>query len=93
MGPRACLVPIPRAAPSRLQARQPPEKIEDLVEFFLDTEAPEMEFEVARCRPQLTPEFFAYLDRRIGARDPVAACLARVLHTAAAGCHLYWCFC
>ncbi|KAL4441533.1 hypothetical protein ABPG77_002037 [Micractinium sp. CCAP 211/92] len=48
------------------EARQPPEKIEDLVEFFLDTEAPEMEFEVARCRPQLTPEFFAYLDRRIG---------------------------
>lgn len=38
------------------------------MEYFLDTEAPEMEFEVARCRPRLTPDFFAYLDRRIGAR-------------------------
>ena len=25
-----------------------------------------MEFEVARCRPMLTADFFAYLDRRIG---------------------------
>lgn len=29
-------------------------------------EAPEMEFEVARCRPMLGDDFFAYLDRRIG---------------------------
>lgn len=26
-----------------------------------------MEFEVARCRPMLGADFFAYLDRRIGA--------------------------
>ena len=25
-----------------------------------------MEFEVARCRPMLGDDFFAYLDRRIG---------------------------
>jgi hypothetical protein len=43
-----------------------PEQLEELVEFFLDTEAPEMEFEVARCRPRLTPDFFAHLDKRIG---------------------------
>ncbi|PSC72568.1 hypothetical protein C2E20_4310 [Micractinium conductrix] len=47
-------------------ARQVPEAIEDLVEFFLDTEATEMEFEVARCRPRLTPDFFAHLDKRVG---------------------------
>lgn len=34
-----------------------------LIEFFLDTEAPEMEFEVARCRKQLDEEFFTYLDK------------------------------
>lgn len=48
------------------EARKVPEKMEDLIEFFLDTEAPEMEFEVARCRPMLGDDFFAYLDRRIG---------------------------
>ncbi|PRW56710.1 hypothetical protein C2E21_4432 [Chlorella sorokiniana] len=48
------------------EARKVPEQMEDLIEFFLDTEAPEMEFEVARCRPMLGDDFFAYLDRRIG---------------------------
>lgn len=47
-------------------ARKVPDKMEDLIEYLLDTEAPEMEFEVARCRPLVTPDFFAYLDRRIG---------------------------
>ena len=41
--------------------------MEDLVDFLLDSEAgPEMEFELARCRPLLTPAFFAYLDKCIG---------------------------
>lgn len=48
------------------EARKVPEVMEDLVEYFLDTEAPEMEFEIARCRPMVTPDFFAYLDKRIG---------------------------
>ena len=56
-----------------------PEAIEDLVEFFLDTEATEMEFEVARCRPRLTPDFFAHLDKRVG------ACVC--------GCGCGWCVC
>jgi hypothetical protein len=43
-----------------------PEATEALVEFFLDTEAPEMDYEIARCRPRLTPEFFSYLDKQIG---------------------------
>lgn len=30
-----------------------------------------MEFEVARCRPMLGDDFFAYLDRRIGGPRPL----------------------
>lgn len=48
------------------EARTPPTDPLALAEYFLDTEAPEMEWEVARCRPMLTKEFFADLDRRIG---------------------------
>lgn len=48
------------------EARQVPDKVELLVEYFLDTEAGDMEYEVARCRPMLKEEFFSFLDRKIG---------------------------
>ncbi|KAI3427954.1 hypothetical protein D9Q98_006344 [Chlorella vulgaris] len=47
-------------------ARKVPTIMEELTEYFLDTEAPEMEFEIARCRPLITAEYFAFLDTRIG---------------------------
>ncbi|WIA44033.1 hypothetical protein OEZ86_010404 [Tetradesmus obliquus] len=50
----------------RRQSRQPPADHVELVEFFLNTQADDMEFEVARCRPQLTPEFFKQLDTLVG---------------------------
>ena len=56
------------------QSREVPEATEALVEFFLDTEAPEMDYEIARCRPRLTPEFFSYLDKQIGGRGVPAGC-------------------
>lgn len=37
-----------------------------LAEFFLDTEGSEMEYEVARCRPLITQDFFTNLDTCIG---------------------------
>jgi hypothetical protein len=49
-----------------MQARKVPTIMEELTEYFLDTEAPEMEFEIARCRPLITAEYFAFLDTRIG---------------------------
>jgi hypothetical protein len=49
-----------------LQARTIPADDHDLVDYLLDTEAMEMDFEVARCRPRLTPDFFKLLDRNIG---------------------------
>lgn len=51
---------------AKREARALPTRMEDLVEYFLDTEAPEMEFEVARCRPMLEKPFFAHLDKVIG---------------------------
>lgn len=38
-----------------------------MVEYLLDTEGDEMTFEVARCRPLLTEDFFTYLKDQIGA--------------------------
>jgi len=38
----------------------------DLVDFFLMTETGDMEYFVAKARPQLTRDFFAVLDSRIG---------------------------
>ena len=46
---------------------------EKLADFFLETEATDMEFEVSRCRPLLTPELFAYLTRTIGVERLAAA--------------------
>jgi hypothetical protein len=49
------------------QARQQPTSHGELVEYLLTTEQPEMEYETARCRPLLTPEFMAFLQQEIGA--------------------------
>lgn len=51
----------------RRSQRSPPDEPSELVEYFLNTNAEDMEFEVARCRPKLTPEFFKALDSMIGA--------------------------
>ena len=37
-----------------------------MVTYFLDTEADEMEFEIARCRPALTADFFKHVDAAVG---------------------------
>ena len=38
----------------------------DLVEYFLNMDTEDMEYEVARCRPQLNKDFYAVLDKLIG---------------------------
>ncbi|MCL7035664.1 hypothetical protein MKW94_017139 [Papaver nudicaule] len=48
------------------QARVAPDSIEGLIEYFLDTEAREIEFEIARLRPRLNKEFFAHLKSELG---------------------------
>ena len=53
---------------SRAQARTEPTSHAELVEYLLDTEGEEMNFEVARCRPKLTEDFFTYLGSQIGER-------------------------
>ncbi|EFJ50247.1 hypothetical protein VOLCADRAFT_80381 [Volvox carteri f. nagariensis] len=58
---------IRRQVLTRREARNPPEDPMELVEYMLNTEAEDMEFEVARCRPKLTPAFFKQLDSVIGA--------------------------
>lgn len=49
-----------------MQARTPPASHGQLVEYMLNTEQGEMEYETARCRPMLTPEFLAFLEQEIG---------------------------
>lgn len=51
---------------AKREARVVPEDPHDLIEFFLDTEGPDMEFEVARCRPKLDKTFFGTLDKLVG---------------------------
>ncbi|KAF8061121.1 celF [Scenedesmus sp. PABB004] len=51
----------------RRESRKPPEDHHELIEYFLNTQADDMEFEVARCRPALTAEFFKTLDALLGA--------------------------
>ncbi|KAJ0667659.1 hypothetical protein HanPI659440_Chr17g0680231 [Helianthus annuus] len=48
------------------ESRREPNNIEELVEYFLDTEAQELEFEIARMRPKLTDEFFTHLKFELG---------------------------
>eukprot|EP00889_Picochlorum_renovo_P001799 jgi/Picre1/28829/NNA_004226.t1 len=50
----------------RRESRIVPEDPYELVEFFLETEATDMNFEVARCRPKLDEDFFALLNKQIG---------------------------
>ncbi|KAI4372461.1 hypothetical protein MLD38_010688 [Melastoma candidum] len=47
-------------------SRGVPETPAELVEYFLDTEAQEIEFEIARMRPQLNEEFFSHLRLELG---------------------------
>jgi hypothetical protein len=53
-------------AMARRASRTPPDDDEELVEFFLNTMADDMEFEVARCRPKLGETFFKHLDKVVG---------------------------
>ncbi|KAK7309031.1 hypothetical protein RJT34_05453 [Clitoria ternatea] len=48
------------------QSREVPDTPQDLVEYFLDTEAQEIEFEIARMRPRLNEEFFSHLKFELG---------------------------
>ncbi|PIN25384.1 hypothetical protein CDL12_01874 [Handroanthus impetiginosus] len=48
------------------ESRVIPDTSEELVEYLLDTEAQEIEFEIARLRPRLNEEFFAHLKVEIG---------------------------
>ncbi|CAI5473636.1 unnamed protein product [Closterium sp. Yama58-4] len=47
-------------------SRVVPDTDEGLIEFFLSTEVPDMEAEIARCRPRLTPAFFTALRTAMG---------------------------
>ena len=49
-----------------IQARVQPASHGELTEYLLSTEQPEMEYEVARCRPLLTQDFTAFLQQEIG---------------------------
>ncbi len=55
-----------RAVLTRREARNPPDDHIELIEYLLNTEAEDMQFEMARCRPKLTKEFFKQLDTIIG---------------------------
>ncbi|KAL2472456.1 hypothetical protein Adt_40592 [Abeliophyllum distichum] len=48
------------------QSRVIPDTAVELVEYFLDTEAQEIEFEIARLRPRLNEEFFSHLQGELG---------------------------
>ncbi|KAM7255920.1 hypothetical protein ACFE04_011661 [Oxalis oulophora] len=48
------------------QSRVAPETSEQTIEYLLDTEAQEIEFEIARLRPRLNEEFFSHLQKEIG---------------------------
>ncbi|PWA32609.1 hypothetical protein CTI12_AA625150 [Artemisia annua] len=48
------------------ESRRVPENNAQLVEYFLDTEAQELELEIARMRYKLTDEFFNHLKSELG---------------------------
>ncbi|XP_020217847.1 uncharacterized protein LOC109801238 [Cajanus cajan] len=48
------------------QSRVLPDTPQDLIEYLLDTEAQEIEFEIARMRPRLNQEFFSQLKLELG---------------------------
>lgn len=55
-----------KAVLTRRMTRTPPEDNNELVEYLLNTDQQDIEFEAARCRPKLTPDFFKVLDTLIG---------------------------
>ncbi|KAE8699874.1 21 kDa protein [Hibiscus syriacus] len=48
------------------ESREIPDTPEEMIEYFLDTEAQEIEFEIARLRHRLDEEFFSHLKFEIG---------------------------
>ncbi|XP_031274857.1 uncharacterized protein LOC116133287 isoform X1 [Pistacia vera] len=48
------------------QSRAIPDTSAELIEYFLDTEAQEIEYEIARLRPRLNQEFFSHLQFEVG---------------------------
>lgn len=48
------------------QARTEPTDDPGLIEYLLNTDMVDMQYEVTRFRPRLTPEFFTVLDKTIG---------------------------
>ncbi|CAK7355788.1 unnamed protein product [Dovyalis caffra] len=48
------------------QSRVIPDTPEKLIDYFLDTEAQEVEFEIARLRPRLNQKFFSQLQFELG---------------------------
>lgn len=59
-----------REEKERLQAlresRKVPETPKELIEYLLDTEAQDFEFEIARMRPRINEEFFSELKSELG---------------------------
>ncbi|CAN6723435.1 unnamed protein product [Malus baccata var. baccata] len=48
------------------ESRVVPDTAEELIEYFLNTEAREIEFEISRLRPRLDKEFFSHLQYELG---------------------------
>ncbi|CAB4279630.1 unnamed protein product [Prunus armeniaca] len=48
------------------ESRAEPDTAEELIEYFLNTEAQEIEFEISRLRPRLDKEFFSHLQYELG---------------------------
>ncbi|KAB1217061.1 hypothetical protein CJ030_MR4G021260 [Morella rubra] len=48
------------------QSRVIPDTPAELIEYFLDTEAQDIEYEIARLRRRLNPEFFSHLQFELG---------------------------
>ncbi|KAK9276448.1 hypothetical protein L1049_005981 [Liquidambar formosana] len=48
------------------QSRRVPDTPAELIEYFLDTEAQEIEYEIARLRPRLNQELFSHLQFELG---------------------------
>ncbi|CAL1375655.1 unnamed protein product [Linum trigynum] len=48
------------------ESRAIPDTAAELIEYFLDTEAQEIEFEIARLRPRLNDDFFGHLQFELG---------------------------
>lgn len=48
-----------------VQERKPPQSHAQIVDYFMETEAGEMQFETSRLRPMLTDDFFKFLSTEI----------------------------